>query len=126
MVDEPAVAMTMMCSSWLLRTDYVRWALAAADMCFKNYALSFMFDNLKSLPLRRGGGLLQKVAIFSAIYLPFMLSPLLLTSSPPFLFRFLRICLGSTWTLSSFMFGRRSDELNLLGFFPSRFPISLL
>ena len=59
MVDEPALQMAFIPYTWMVDTQKLRWALAAKDVCFKNAILSFTFDNLKSLPVSRGGGVEQ-------------------------------------------------------------------
>lgn len=68
MVDEPALQMTFIPYSWMARPYWVRKAVAAADVCFKNPFIGFMFDKLRGIPVFRrgssGGGIMQWVGRF--------------------------------------------------------------
>lgn len=56
-IDDNAIAAVCK-AGWYARANaYMRWTLAAEDVCFTNPVLNAFFRLLKALPIRRGGGL---------------------------------------------------------------------
>ncbi|EFC48128.1 predicted protein [Naegleria gruberi] len=59
MLDEPILMSGLAPMSWFFKSDIIRYAVCASDMCFGHFLLGEFFKTVKVLPIKRAGGLEQ-------------------------------------------------------------------